>query len=66
MKIIEVENLSKTFKRQIRIPGFWGALRGLVRPEYEIIKAVKASVSTIDPLERKRLPYFGIISSRNV
>jgi ABC-2 type transport system ATP-binding protein len=39
--VIEVERLTKTFKTYKKQPGFVGALKGLVRRDYELVQAVK-------------------------
>ena len=41
MKVIEVKNLSKTFKVKIKEKGLKGSLKSIVKPKYKTIKAVK-------------------------
>ena len=41
MAVIKVEKLSKNFKVKIKEKGFKGSLKSLVKPKYNIIKAVK-------------------------
>ena len=41
MKVIEVKNLSKTFKVKVKEKGLKGSLKAIVKPKYEEIKAVK-------------------------
>ena len=41
MKVIEVKNLSKTFKVKIKEKGLKGSLKSIVIPKYKTIKAVK-------------------------
>lgn len=38
--IIQVDNLTKTFKLKQKIPGFLGSLRSVWSPEYKFVKAV--------------------------
>ena len=40
MKVIEVKNLSKTFKVKIKEKGLKGSLKSIFRPDYKTIKAV--------------------------
>ncbi len=40
MSIIKVENLNKTFKVKAKDKGILGSLKSIVRPKYEVIKAV--------------------------
>ena len=40
MKVIEVKNLSKSFKVKIKEKGFKGSLKSIIHPKYKIIKAV--------------------------
>ena len=40
MKVIEVKNLSKSFKVKIKEKGFKGSLKSIIKPKYKIIKAV--------------------------
>ena len=40
MPVIQVKNLTKTFKRQKRKSGFWGSVQSLFKREYEVIRAV--------------------------
>ena len=39
--MIDVQNLCKDYMLKVKAPGLRGALRGLLRPEYKIIHAVK-------------------------
>ena len=68
MAIIEVKNLSKSFKVKIKGKGFKGSLKSMFKPQYKQIKAVKnisfkvdkgdIKVMDIDPRkERKKLAY---------
>ena len=41
MAIIEVKNLSKSFKVKIKGKGFKGSLKSMFKPQYKQIKAVK-------------------------
>jgi len=41
MSIIEVKNLSKTFKVKIKEKGLKGSLKSIIKPKYKTIKAVK-------------------------
>ncbi|MBQ9071936.1 MAG: ATP-binding cassette domain-containing protein [Bacilli bacterium] len=38
--VIEVKNLSKTFKVKVKEKGFIGSLKSIIKPKYKIIKAV--------------------------
>ncbi len=40
-KALHVENLSKSYKRRLRQPGLWGAIKGLISSQYEEVGAVK-------------------------
>ena len=40
MKVIEVKNLSKSFKVKIKEKGLKGSLKSIVKPKYKTIKAV--------------------------
>ncbi len=40
MKVIEVKNISKTFKVKLKEKGFKGSLKSIVKPSFNIIKAV--------------------------
>jgi ABC-2 type transport system ATP-binding protein len=40
-KALHVENLSKSYKRRLRQPGLWGALKGLVSSRFEDMQAVR-------------------------
>lgn len=40
MKVIEVKNISKTFKVKLKEKGFKGSLKSIVKPRFNIIKAV--------------------------
>ena len=48
MPIIEVNSVTKEFKRRKKRPGLWGSLSGLVSPTYEVITAVDAVSFTIE------------------
>jgi ABC-2 type transport system ATP-binding protein len=48
MALIEVEKVSKKFKRQKRKEGLWAAMRSLVRREYEIKTAVEDISFSVD------------------
>ncbi len=48
---IQVEGLTKTFQSYKKIPGFKGALRGLLRRSYEQVVAVKDVSFTVQPGE---------------
>ena len=41
MAVITVEKLSKNFKVKIKEKGFKGSLKSLIKPKYNIVKAVK-------------------------
>ena len=41
MGIIEVKNLSKTFKVKLKEKGLKGSLKSIIKPRYKTIKAVK-------------------------
>ncbi len=41
MKVIEVKNLSKTFKVKIKEKGLKGSLKSIIKAKYKIVKAVK-------------------------
>ena len=41
MKIIEVKNLSKTFKIKVKEKGFKGSIKSIFKPQYKTIEAVK-------------------------
>ena len=41
MAIIEVKNLSKSFKVKIKEKGLKGSLKSIIKPKYKIVKAVK-------------------------
>ncbi len=49
--VIEVENLSRTFRTYQKRPGLAGAFRGLLRREYELVEAVRDLCFTIEPGE---------------
>ena len=51
MPAIEVSGLSKTFRSYKKQPGFAGALKGLVRREYEHVAAVSDIRFKIEPGE---------------
>lgn len=51
MPIIEVENLSKQFKRFRRRPGLWGSVRDLFHRRQETVKAVDGVTFNIEPGE---------------
>ncbi len=40
-KALHVENLSKSYKRRLRQPGLWGAVKGLFSSQFEEVGAVK-------------------------
>src|SRR5580658_10375686 len=40
-KALHVENLSKSYKRRLRQPGLWGAVKSLFSSQYEELEAVK-------------------------
>ncbi len=40
-KALHIENLSKSYKRRLRQPGLWGALKGLLSSQFEDVEAVK-------------------------
>ena len=40
MSIIKAQNLNKSFKVKIKEKGILGSLKSIVRPKYEVIKAV--------------------------
>ena len=40
MKVIEVKNLSKTFKVKVKEKGLKGSLKSMIKPEYRNVKAV--------------------------
>lgn len=41
MAIIEVKNLSKTFKVKLKEQGLKGSLKSIIKPKYKKVKAVK-------------------------
>ena len=41
MAIIEVKNLSKSFKVKLKSKGFKGSLKSIIKPNYKTVKAVK-------------------------
>ncbi len=41
MSVIEVKNLSKTFKVKLKEKGFKGSLKSIIKPKYKTISAVK-------------------------
>lgn len=51
MPAIEVNGLTKAFRTYKKIPGFTGAIRGLVRRQYEQTEAVKNVSFTVEPGE---------------
>ena len=51
MPVIEVNDLTKTFRTYKKQPGFAGALKGLLRREYEQVAAVSNVNFTIEPGE---------------
>ncbi len=51
MPVIEVSGLSKTFRSYKKQPGFAGALKGLLRREYETVTAVSDINFKIEPGE---------------
>jgi ABC-2 type transport system ATP-binding protein len=48
MSIIAVERLSKEFRKYVKQPGLWNAIKGLVHREYEIVRAVREISFTIE------------------
>jgi ABC-2 type transport system ATP-binding protein len=46
--LIEVQGLTKTYRTYKKLPGFFGALRGLVRRKYEPVFAVKEVSFTME------------------
>jgi ABC-2 type transport system ATP-binding protein len=48
MVVIRVEDLSKEFKRLIRKEGLGGAVRSLLSPDYEVVKAVDSVSFEVD------------------
>jgi len=42
MSVIEVKNLSKTFKVKIKDKGLKGSLKAIFKPKYKLVKAVKS------------------------
>jgi len=51
MPAIEVNGLTKTFRTYKKLPGFTGAIRGLIRRQYEQTIAVKDVSFTVEPGE---------------
>jgi len=51
MAVIEVSGLTKAFQTYKKLPGFSGALKGLIRRQYEQTLAVKEISFTIEPGE---------------
>src|SRR5580765_2484009 len=51
MPVIQVSGLSKTFRSYKKQPGFAGALKGLIRREYETVAAVSDINFKIEPGE---------------
>ena len=41
MNVIEVKNLSKTFKIKLKEKGLKGSLKSILKPKYKLVKAVK-------------------------
>ena len=58
MAIIEVKNLSKSFKVKQKEKGFLGSLKTLFKPKYSIIKAVKNISFEVD--EGEIIAFIGI------
>ncbi|MBC7353221.1 MAG: ABC transporter ATP-binding protein [Thermogutta sp.] len=48
MSAIEIRNLSKTYRVNRKKEGLWAAVRGLLRPEYEVIHAVRSISLTVE------------------
>ncbi|MGB9687775.1 ABC transporter ATP-binding protein [Thermogutta sp.] len=48
MSAIEICNLSKTYRVNRKKEGLWAAVRGLFRPEYEVIHAVRSISLTVE------------------
>ena len=48
MATIEVNNLSKTFKVKLKEKGLKGSLKSIVRPKYQVVKAVNDISFTVD------------------
>ncbi len=48
MKIIEVNNLSKTFKVKIKEKGLKGSLKSIINPKYKIVNAVNNVSFSVD------------------
>ena len=53
MPVIEVSDLTKTFRTYRKQPGFGGALKGLFRRQYEQLVAVNEVSFRIEPGDRK-------------
>jgi len=49
---VKCEGLAKSYVRNRRPPGFWGAVRGLFAAEQELVPAVKELSFSIEPGER--------------
>ena len=48
MPVIQVNDLSKSYKTYKKRPGFWGAIRGLYRRDYETVDAAKGISFSIE------------------
>ena len=57
MKVIEVRNLSKSFKAKIKEKGFKGSLKSIIHPKYKTIKAVNDI--TFDVEEGEMIAFIG-------
>lgn len=51
MPLIEVDQLSKSYRIFKKSPGFWGSFKGLLRRRYEVSQAVDSVSFTIEPGE---------------
>ncbi len=51
MPLIEVDQLSKSYRTFKKSPGFWGSVKGLMRRRYEVSKAVDSVSFAIEPGE---------------
>ena len=48
MSVIEVKNLSKTFKRKVKSKGLSGSIKAIFNPKYNTVKAVKKVSFSVD------------------